>query len=215
MTDDRFDELMRDVARDYRVPPEPPLEAMWDEIAHARWSARTGAEGFRGTRVARVAPWLAAGIGMAATLMIGIAIGRQGAAGEPGAPVVAAVADSNDEAVTPYRIATGRHLGQAAALLVSLPGDMQGGRADSTLIEQADDLLSTTRILLDSPAADDPEIQMLLRDLELVLAQVSRLSTRRAAPVDVQLITDAIEERDVLPRLRTVVADLPLNTGLD
>ena len=215
MRDDRFDELMRDAAREYRVPPEPPLEAMWEEIAHARWTPRAGEGGFRGRSVARVAPWLAAGIGMAATLMIGIAIGRQSTQRDMGAPVAEAIVDAQDESVTPYRIATGRHLGQAAALLVSLPADMQSGRADSTLIEQADDLLSTTRILLDSPAADDPEIQTLLRDLELVLAQVSRLSTRRAAPVDVQLITDAIEERDVLPRLRTVVADLPLNTGLD
>ena len=215
MTDDRFDELMRDAGRDYRVAPEPPLEAMWQEIARARWTPSAGEGGFRVRRVARVAPWLAAGIGMAATLMIGIAIGRQSTQSDMVAPVAEAVVDAQDESVTPYRIATGRHLGQAAALLVSLPADMQGGLADSTLIEQADDLLSTTRILLDSPAADDPEIQTLLRDLELVLAQVSRLSTRRAAPVDVQLITDAIEERDVLPRLRTVVADLPLNTGLD
>ena len=215
MTDDRFDELMRDVARDYRVPPEPPLDAMWQEIAHARWAPHGTKRGPRHGQIAHVAPWLAAGIGMAATLMIGIAIGRQDASRDAGAPIATLVLDERPTDATPYQLATGRHLGQAAALLVALPADMHEGRADSTLIEQADDLLSTTRILLDSPAADDPEIQTLLRDLELVLAQVSRLSTRRAAPVDVQLITDAIEERDVLPRLRTVVADLPFNTGLD
>jgi hypothetical protein len=219
MTDDRFDELMRDAAREYRVPPAAPLDAMWSEIERASWGRRSTGTRFRGARIARVAPWLAAGIGMAATLMIGVAIGRRDATREPGSAGgvagVAATASALQNEASPYRLATGRHLGQAAALLVALPGDVQEGGADSTLVEQANDLLSTTRILLDSPAAEDPEIQMLLRDLELVLAQVSRLSTRRAAPVDVQLITDAIEERDVLPRLRTVAAELPFTTGLD
>lgn len=216
MTEDRFDELMRDVAREYRVPPEPPLEAMWKEIERASWTSDAPRAGFRGRRIAQVAPWLAAGIGMAATLMIGIAIGRQDASSEAGAPVAAVSSvDAPSSDVTPYQLATGRHLGQAAALLVALPEDMHEGRADGALIEQANDLLSTTRILLDSPAADDPEIQTLLRDLELVLAQVSLLSARRAAPVDVQLITEALEERAVLPRLRTAVAELPMNIGLD
>ena len=214
MTEDRFDELMRDAVRDYRVPPPPPLEAMWNEIEHAHWPARTDATRFRIGRAARMAPWIAAGIGMAATLMIGIAIGRGDTAADVAAPA-AAVAEQSTPEASPYRLATGRHLGQAAALLVTLPGGMQTGRTDSALIEQANDLLSTTRILLDSPAADDPEIQMLLRDLELVLAQVSLLSARRTAPVDVQLITEALEERAVLPRLRTAVAELPMNIGLD
>ena len=216
MTEERFDELMRDVVRDYRVPPSPPLEAMWNEIEHAQWPARVETRSFRGGRVARMAPWIAAGIGMAATLMIGIAIGRGDAtSGVTVAPADVAAQSASVPEATPYQLATGRHLGQAAALLVTLPGGMQTGRTDSALIDQATDLLSTTRILLDSPAADDPEIQMLLRDLELVLAQVSLLSARRTAPVDVQLITEALEERAVLPRLRTAVAELPINIDLD
>ena len=33
MTEDRFDELMRDAAQTYRKPPEPDFEAMWNVVA--------------------------------------------------------------------------------------------------------------------------------------------------------------------------------------
>lgn len=211
MTDERFDELMRDVARDYRVPPAPPLDAMWQQIEQAHWSAGRR----RRWLPRRLAPWLAAGVGMAATLLIGIAIGRQGGAETPRLPAaaVAQMPDSPRDA-TPYQLATGRYLGEAVELLGALPAGGRSTRADSALVEQAYDLLSTTWILLDSPAAEDPEIRTLLLDLELVLAQVSGLSTRRTTLVEVQLINEALEERDVLPRLRTAVAELPSNIGL-
>ncbi|HUF28454.1 MAG TPA: hypothetical protein VMM18_15865 [Gemmatimonadaceae bacterium] len=202
MSDERFDELMAEAAQGYRVPPPPPLEAMWKEIDRASFPRTRRPVAVRG------AWWMAAAFGMAATLLIGIAIGRI-TTPPPSAVPEAAAAYLGEEDNGPYRLATSRYLGEAAALLVALPGESPAGLADSTLIEQAHDLLSTTRILLDSPVADDPRIQMLLRDLELVLAQVSRLSAPRTAPGEMRLITDAIEERDVLPRLRTVVAELP------
>ena len=213
MNESRFDELMRDAAREYRVPADPPLDAMWQEVERTHWGRRHEAPGrLRRLRIVRVAPWMAAGIGMAATLMIGIAIGRRAA---PAAPVAAnqvltAVPELES---TPYELATGRHLVQAAALLVSLPSQGGGSEVNGALVEQAHDLLSTTRILLDSPAGDDPDIRALLRDLELVLAQVSRLPARGPEPAEVQLINDAIVERDVLPRLRMVTAELPSNIG--
>ena len=51
---------------------------------------------------------------------------------------------------------------------------------------------------------------MLLDDLELVLAQVVRLSSTRPRQ-ELELITDALEERDVLPRLQNAVTSFPLS----
>lgn len=214
MSEQELEAMIRDAARGYRVPGDPPLEVMWQEIERAHWGREGATRTGRGSvRLARVAPWLAAGIGMAATLLIGIAIGRGGVVIEPASAVAETTPAGGRPESTPYVLATGRHLDQAAALLVALPSETGAGRASTGLVEQAHDLLSTTRILLDSPAAEDPEIRSLLRDLELVLAQVSRLSTRGSEPAEVQLIEDAILERDVLPRLRTVAAELPITSG--
>jgi hypothetical protein len=95
------------------------------------------------------------------------------------------------------------------ALLVSLPSSREFN-ADGKMVERAGELLSTTRLLLDSPAAEDPELKVLLDDLELVLAQVVRLSSRRHDQ-EMELITDALEERDVLPRLQNAVTSFPLS----
>jgi hypothetical protein len=77
-------------------------------------------------------------------------------------------------------------------------------------IARAGDLLTTTRLLLDSPAADTPSMRNLLEDLELVLAQVVRL---RDAPsrTELDLIHQALDQREVLPRLTTAAADISAN----
>ena len=72
-------------------------------------------------------------------------------------------------------------------------------------MSQATDLLSTTRLLLDSPAAaSDARLKQLLEDLELVLAQLSRLPAEHGG-AEIDLITEALERRDVVPRLRSAV----------
>jgi hypothetical protein len=107
----------------------------------------------------------------------------------------------------PYEVETSRYLGQTAALLIALPSEARAGRADEQFASRASDLLGRTRLLLDSPAANDPAMRNLLEDLELVLAQVARLQTDHSR-TDLDLINRALEQRDVLPRLRTAVADI-------
>jgi hypothetical protein len=135
--------------------------------------------------------------------VIGIGIGRRSAS-EPPVTVAAAVrpAESGDLR-TSYRAVTSRYLGQAAALLVSLPRSADHA-PEPLMLERAGELLSTTRLLLDSPAADDPDLRILLDDLELVLVQVVAISGQRHAE-ELALITDALEQRDVLPRLQDAV----------
>ena len=50
-------------------------------------------------------------------------------------------------------------------------------------------------------------LAILLEDLELVLAQIAMLQSGRTRQ-EIDLITDALEERDVVPRIQSAVARL-------
>jgi hypothetical protein len=98
------------------------------------------------------------------------------------------------------------YLERVTALLVTLADESRRSQPLEYSTAQARDLLSTTRILMDSPQASDQHLQDLLEDLELVLAQIVRLPSRPAPP-DVQLIDQALDQRDVIPRLRVFLAE--------
>ena len=210
INDEQLDALLKQAARSYRVPPEPPLEAMWGQVEAEHFGARDARAAQRGW-LRRFRPALA----IAATLVIGVALGRvtapagefQLVASHGQAPEVDLDTPTRGGSSSPYEAATTRYLGQATALLVTLPAELKAGRADSALVAQAGELLTITRLLLDSPAADEPRIKALLDDLELVLAQIARLQGSRNAS-ELDLIQGALEQRDVLPRLRTAVAQI-------
>ena len=218
MDEDRFDRFVRENAPGYRPPPAPPLEAMWKRIEESHF----GGSDLDGTPLLRLEPparrtprfprwWLQSGLGIAATLLIGIGIGRFTAPRNEAVIDVPPVAASEGPAASeggPFDAATTQYLGQTAALLNALPNEARPGSTDRFFVTQATDLLSTTRLLIDSPAAADPELRILLDDLELVLAQIARLPTTRSA-AELDLITEALEQRDVLPRLRSAAASLP------
>jgi hypothetical protein len=210
MNEDRFDELMRDAERTYRTPPTPDFDAMWKSIEreHFGTPARPQASRFFTNR------W----IGIAATLMIGIALGRgstminrttsPAAPPQEAVPTVAQMPDTLME--RPYELETSRYLGQTAALLVALPSEVRSGGTSAQFASRAGDLLTRTRLLMDSPAANDPAMRGLLDDLELVLMQVVRLQNSDNR-TDLDLINRALEQRDVIPRLRTAAADISAN----
>ena len=75
MTHDEFDDLPGDAVRSYNAPPPTPREQMWDAIARAREEASVIPIGSR-LAARRAQRWLISAIGIAAVLMIGIAIGR-------------------------------------------------------------------------------------------------------------------------------------------
>ena len=205
--DDQLPDGARLAARGYNNPPElsqADLDAMWPDIeaeAFARPVANLDARRSAAARwfpITRVAQ-------MAAVLLFGVVIGRFVLPGEdPIARSTMAAAHDSTSIPEPYQATTSRYLGQTAALLVGLPSD--GSRTDGANIGRAKDLLSTTRMLLDSPAASDPRLRVLLEDLELVLAQVVRLQAGQSGD-ELDFIRQALEQRDVLPRLRTAVAD--------
>lgn len=207
MDENRFDEVVTDLPRSFNNPPQPPLDEMWAIIEDAHFNAPSAVTPARGAISS--APWLAA----AAALVIGVGIGHylpraSSAAGKSVTP--AAVASSNSvsssadtsAAAEVYRDQTSRYLGQTAALLISLPSKDARGKTDAVFAGKASDLLVTTRLLMDSPAARDPQMRSLLEDLELVLVQIARLRGEKSR-ADLDLIHQAVEQGDVLSRLNS------------
>lgn len=112
-------------------------------------------------------------------------------------------ARSGDEA---YQDEMGRYLVHTAALLTALPASGQSADSDAGVADQAATLLTQTHLLLDSQVGSDPALHRLLEDLELVLAQVARLHPTRGT-TDLQLIHEALQQRDVLPRLHEAAVE--------
>lgn len=108
-----------------------------------------------------------------------------------------------------YQVATQQHLQDAEALLTSFTLESRDERMNSQFAGWAKGLLSNTRLLLDSPAGDDPRRAKLLQDLELVLAQIVQLSPEAPA-ADRELVQGSIQNGMVMTRLRSAIpADQP------
>jgi hypothetical protein len=123
-----------------------------------------------------------------------------------GAPTDVASADTAASAL--YRAAAVQTLVQAEAVLTAYRGAESTAR-DPQAMQQAArwarDVLSSTRLLIDSPAGRDPQMRALFTDLELVLAQIVQLSGTPLQDSERDLIDRAMRDRDLLPRLRSAV----------
>lgn len=214
MTDDLrengdLDQRVRVLAQAYHEPPATPREAIWARIAARRAGVREDvaqqAEPGGEVRVLPIRRRMVGAIGwltgIAAILTIGIGLGRLTRTGEnvpAGFPVVA------DRDTAPptmaLQVATAQHLSRVEAFLTGF----RSTGPDSLFAQQARDLLASTRLLLDTRVATDPRTLSLLQDLELILIQIVQL--REAAGSDeLELITDGLEQNQVLPRLRTEI----------
>ncbi|MEO6525249.1 MAG: hypothetical protein ABIP93_01360 [Gemmatimonadaceae bacterium] len=169
--------------------------------------------------------WAAA---LAAGLVLGVAVDRVFTIAPPPSSVAAipdrvAPPTRNDARIDPmrerpgtesptdpndmYRAAAVQTLIRAEALLTAYrSGD---AAPDPLAVQQAArwarDVLSSTRLLMDSPAARDPQMRVLFSDLELVLAQIVQLSGAPLQAPERELIDRALRDRDLLPRLRSAV----------
>ena len=232
MNNDKFkDKLsgpLEKAIRDYNDPPETPREAIWARIEAQRQAERVV---YREDKPPfwslRMLWWPAAAV---AVLILGIVIGRISMPIEP-APLATdnvSVEDGHnvaiDNAAPPP--ADGRRSGQyidrSAFQLAAVPvlsqtelllaqyrsGEALGGEGQ-TFSERASGLLADTRLLLDSPAADDRELRSLLNDLELILARIVRISSDDSNE-DRDLINDSLKQRSILPRLRSKVPNSSL-----
>jgi hypothetical protein len=202
MTDDneKFEAFVQQNARGYNEPLMVPREEMWAAIGARRAEARRAASARR--RFIQIAA------GMAATLVIGVAVGRYGFRGEGGAELAAGAAGgangaASETSTTAYDVATRQHLNRAEMLLVAYVNPASNAPADSALANWARDVLVNTRLLLDSPAAADPVRKKLLADLERVLVQMVQKSPAESDAEARAFVERSLTRTNMLTRLRT------------
>ena len=198
MNEERLDQLIRDVGAEYNTPPPTPRDEMWKQIRAERERRQSTPRGIQPWQ------WVA---GIAAILVIGVAIGRFTAspdAGESPPIVVAGSVESPPIANVAYRLATSEHFESVETFLTTFQVDAREGMmAESDWTIPAQSLLLQTRLLQASAAGEDPGLKVLLDDVELVLAQIAQYSADRAE--DLEFIDNGIEQRGVLVKLRAAV----------
>jgi hypothetical protein len=199
MHDDKFEQWLRDASQSYNRPPKADIEQMWSAI-------EAGQVAPEGSDIIPLRPrWYAnSWLRVAAALVIGVGVGRMTMTAPPFSPPVAtddvAAVNSAPQGTVTSDPATLRYIGQTVALLASFESDVSAPRSDTAVAARAKELLLTTRLLLDAQQASDPIVYALLEDLELVLVQIVQMPPKRNAS-DVDLIKEAMQQRDVMPRL--------------
>lgn len=214
----------------WNPPPEAPREEMWDAIRTELFGPDAGSASIPEEATTpevvpmRRSPGLATGprlaAAAAAVLLLGVGLGRM-TTGPAVGPVSVEMAGTAPPAVaggapssTPARLAAAAHLTSTETLLALVRSDARNGQVDPAVGRWGSRLLTETRLLLDSPAMDDPALRGLLEELEVVLAQVALLGDREVGDArlrdELELIAAGLEEGEVQARLR---ASLPSLTG--
>lgn len=207
-------------AASYHEPPVTPHEEMWGRIGPAWELRRSAGVQVREPDHARrrvVMRWVT-GLAIAASLVIAVAMGRNpdgrkaagpNAAGSftaRGAQVAAATPQAAPRGrEVAVRYATAKHLGRVETLLASFRADAARAEAAVEVSGWARALLGETRLLLDTPVERAPRESALLRELELVLAQIATL-TPESPGFERDLVVAAIARQGTISRLRAAAS---------
>ena len=196
--DNRFDEFLRDAARGYNQPPSAaPRDAMWTAIVAER--RRRAASHARQRIQLR---WV---VGIAAVLVLGVAIGRLTAPRLDGPATVSILASAGPNGGVAYQTITSEYLDRVETLLTLFRMQARAGnKPDQATTKVARGLLSAGRMLIDSPAGDDPRVKRLLEDLDLVLAQIAQVAAEKGVD-PTSFILQALDDKGVLFRLRAAM----------
>ncbi len=170
---------------------------------------------------------------MAATLAIGVFVGRgfdrdareaavagqQILAGDTsggaskGAATNGAATNGAAAHALPVMLArlTAEHFDRSEALLLSTRHNLDGAENNEVLGQWARELLTTTRLLLDTEQVTDHRLRLLLEDLELTLALILQAQSSGRA-TDAQAVRDDLESGDLLLRVRSAAMPTMLST---
>jgi len=204
--DEKFDTWLQSAAKEYNRPPERvPSAEMWDVIERGLSSAPV-AGNIRTLHVRRgpSAPMYA----IAAALLLAVGIGsgywlRGRSAQVAPSAETAAVKPAIPATSGTFDAALQTHMANAEAFLVAYRG-AGNDETDAHVRSWARDVLGTTRLMMDAPAATDAGRRRLLEDLEYILVQIVQLPAD--APADERALIDRSLRRDqLLTRLRTSI----------
>ena len=203
MSEERFEAWLKENADEYHRPPgDAPREEMWEAIARARQARTATVAGHIGRR----APLIRYAV--AASLLIGAGIGlgywMRGPVAQ--APVASTTRNIPDSVIsnTTYEVASVAHLSAVEMMLTSYRASPMRTEDEVAMHRLARDLLATTRLLMDSPAAEDANRRQLLEDLEYVLVQIVQLDPNAPAE-DREMVDRAIAREQVLTRIRSSI----------
>ena len=235
------EELLAAMREAYNPPPPAPREEMWaviggrlsvgaadvvDPRAHRGDRADGAVEVVslaraRRERTLRTPMWsrrasvLAAAA--AALLIMGVGLGRLSVAPED-VTIAGVESDVGAIGTASFRAAAVEHLSRTESLLAMVSSDARVGRADAEVGQWGRALLLQTRLLIDSPASEDPLMLALLEDLELILIQVARLSSSQfddgTPQGELELITESLTDNNMMLRIRSVLPVGSIQAGI-
>ena len=179
----------------------PPLgashrDAMWEAISTS-WDAQLAQRNRARRRLTRIA----AGFGIAATLAVGVFIGRWSA--DPDSAPVAMIASAAPGPSLPRQVALAEHLRDTETMLV-LFADARWVDAQLTetgLADRARELAAASRMLISNSAAPDDELNALLQDLELLLLQIAQVSAAGDS-TEFEIAQSGVRDADAIARMR-------------
>ena len=211
--EDRFDEILREAARDYNAPPPTPKAEMWERIQAARQTDRRTADGqrdgvipFRPTVPLSSRPTFRLAMALAALLVLGVAIGRFTAprvmpsSPAPGPIAAAPGTEKREKSTIATRLATADHLSQVETFFTEFGSE----KSSPEFTDHARTLLGTTRLLLDSKRVSDPRTRKLLEDLELILVQIATMNPQDRGE-DLNSIAEGLSQNQLRTRLRNAI----------
>jgi hypothetical protein len=209
MTGKRFEELMEEAAREYNAPPETPRQDIWAavKLERDRDEFRNHSQGFRMRHLWTV-------VAAAAILLIGIAMGRMSI--RENAEIRLAEIERNLEERNRqdlYEMAATTMLSRTETMLTQYRSGTLSGYSSTRIAAWAGSLLMETRLLMDSPAGEDPEFVSLLQDLELVLARIQQVESRDSIE-ERGRVTRSLEEGSIISRLRAKIPAGEDRTGV-
>ena len=197
--DEKFDDFLRDAARDYNAPVTPRADALWAAIAPE--VAQAIAPKRRSFRPL----YLVVGSAIAATLVLGVAVGRWSSPRSVTPPVAMRSATPDSSPVSGHaRAVTMEHFAEAEVFLTSVRSELKAGLPDAERAERSRDLLVRTRVLLGASQHRSPEIARLLEDLELLLAEIAAMPSSNSS-LDQTLLDESMRDGNVIPRIRATL----------